>query len=756
MGQTVSNLPNTSDSGSGQQPAIHERESMPVSAAAPTVYVEPEGDLNHLLNALFRRRWLIGGIVSGCLAVAIAVILLATPRYSAEVRILLERRADAFSSALESAMPGIALDATALNSQVEVLRSRTLTREVVEQLQLGMDPEFNPALRPPGLLRRVKQAFQASAAPLAPAIDAAVIDTVQRRLNVRPIEGSEVIALRFSSQDPTKAAAIASAYYDQYLAQQLESKRQTTARTSAWLDESVTELGKKVAVAEQAVEDFRRQSGIIESGGQTLTAQEISGLNDQILLARSATGQAEARLAQVRTLVRSGADAITASEVLDSPLIQRLREQEAELARRRAEMASDLGPEHPRMAQLEAEAKDLQAKIKTEVDKVVQRLQNEVRIARAQEESLSGQLDQLKTRTSENNEQQIQMRALEREAEANRNLLATLLARYTETGAQANGALQQPDASIVSAAEAPTEPSFPNVPVILGLVTIGSLLLAGAVVLLLEMRDRSFHSGDDIERVLGIPSLGLVPLASNMGAVQKDGAQGTVALRSMAAFRESLHTLNWTISLANRGQAPRSVLITSAQPDEGKTTIALGLASFQAMIGRKVLLVDADSRKAALPARYGRPDMLGLTDVLRGTDVDDVIIHDEATGLDMLTAGRSNEAALSLLASPACDALLAKLASRYDLIVIDSPPVSAVADACALSRKVESTVFVVRWASTRREIVEHALKLLRRSGATVAGGLLSMVDVHKHAAYLYGDSGKYQGRLARYYEATSP
>ena len=753
MDQTVSNLPNTSDSGSGQQPAIHEAESIPVSAAAPTVYVEQEGDLNHLLNALFRRRWLIGGIVAGCLAVAIAAILLATPRYSAEVRILLERRADAVSSALESAMPGLSLDATALNSQVEVLRSRTLTRDVVERLQLGMDPEFNPALRPPGLLRRVKQAFQASAAPLAPAAGAAVIDTVQRRLNVRPIEGSEVIALRFSSQDATKAAAIANAFYDQYLAQQLESKRQTTARTSAWLDESVTELGKKVAVAEQAVEDFRRQSGIIESGGQTLTAQDISGLNSQLLLARSATAQAEARLAQVRTLVRSGADAITASEVLDSPLIQRLREQETELTRRRAEMASDLGPEHPRMAQLEAEAKDLQAKIKTEIDKIVQRLQNEVRIARAQEESLSGQLEQLKTRTGENNEQQIQMRALEREAEANRNLLATLLARYT---AQANGALQQPDASIVSAAEAPTEPSFPNAPVILGLVTIGSLLLAGAVVLLLEMRDRSFHSGDDIERVLGIPSLGLVPLAPNMDAVQKNGALETLANRSLAAFRESLHTLNWTIALANRGQPPRSVLITSAQPDEGKTTIALGLASFQAMIGRKVLLIDADTRKAALPARYGRPDMQGLTDVLRGADVDTVIIRDEATGLEMLPAGRSNEAALSLLTAPACDALLAKLSSRYDLIVIDSPPVSAVADACALSRKVEMTVFVVRWASTRREIVEHALKLLRRSGATVAGGLLSMVDVHKHAAYLYGDSGKYHGRLAKYYEATSP
>jgi succinoglycan biosynthesis transport protein ExoP len=605
-------------------------------------------------------------------------------------------------------------------------------------------------------VRRVKQAFHASAAPLASAADAAVIDTVQRRLNVRPIEGSEVIALRFSSQDPTKAAAIANAFSDQYLAQQLENKRQTTARKGTWLDESVTELGKRVAVAEQAVEDFRRQSGIIESGGQTLTAQEISGLNSQLLLARSATAQAEARLAQVRTLVQSGADVITASEVLDSPLIQRLREQETELTRRRAEMASDLGPEHPRMAQLEAEAKDLQAKIGTEIEKIVRRLQNEVRIARAQEETLSGQLERLKTRTAENNEQQIQMRALEREAEANRNLLATLLARYTETGAQANGALQQPDARIVSAADVPTEPSFPNAPVILGLVTIGSLLLAGAVVMVLEMRDRSFRSGDDIERVLGIPSLGVVPLAPSMSAVQQNGALGTLAHRSLAAFRESLHTLNWTISLANHGQAPRSVLITSAQPDEGKTTIALGLASFQAMIGRKVLLVDADSRKAALPASYGRPDMQGLTDVLRGADVDKMIIRDEATGLEMLTAGRSNEAALSLLAAPACDALLAKLSSRYDLIVIDSPPVSAVADACVLSGKVEATVFVVRWASTRRELVEHALKLLRRSGATVAGGLLSMVDVHKHAAYLYGDSGKYQGRLAKYYEATSP
>jgi capsular exopolysaccharide synthesis family protein len=195
------------------------------------------------------------------------------------------------------------------------------------------------------------------------------------------------------------------------------------------------------------------------------------------------------------------------------------------------------------------------------------------------------------------------------------------------------------------------------------------------------------------------------------------------------------------------------VLITSAQPGEGKTTIALALASFQATVGRKVLLIDADTRKAALPSRYGRPDMQGLTDVLQGTDASKVILRDDASSLEILPSGRSSEAALSLLASSAFDALLAELSGRYDLIVFDSPPIAAVADACLLSRKVEATVLVVRWAATRREVVEHCVKLLRRAGGTLIGGLLSMVDVQKHAAYLYGDSGKYQGQLAKYYEA---
>ena len=246
MGPTVSNL-TFSDFGPDRPPAIPAREATPL-AMEPALHVEPDGgDLNHLLNALFRHRWLIGGIVAGCLAIAVAAILLATPRYAGEARILLERSADTMSSALQSVIPGLSVDTMGLNSQVEVLRSRALAREVADQLQLAQDPEFNAALQPAGLLSRIKQAFSASSS--ASSAEAAVIDAVQRRLDVRAIEGSQVIELRFSSEQPEKAAAIANAFSDRYLAQQLEGKLETTARTNTWLDERVTELRNRVALS---------------------------------------------------------------------------------------------------------------------------------------------------------------------------------------------------------------------------------------------------------------------------------------------------------------------------------------------------------------------------------------------------------------------------------------------------------------------------------------------------------------------------
>lgn len=704
-------------------------------------------DLNQMLNVLFRRRWLIAGVVAASLAAAVVGVRSVTPQFAAEASILIETRQDRIT-AIESVIPGLTADETTLNSQARVLESRGLARTVVERLGLTSDPEFNSALRPKGWLE--SRFGGADKEGDAPASDVRVVDAVLRRLDVEPIERSRIITLSFTSETPGKAAEVANEFANQYLSGQREAKLEATRRANAWLDEAVSSLGERVAASEEAVESFRRESGLVESEGVTLTAQEISGLNAELIRARAAAAQADARIAQFRGIARSPGGVTNASKVLDSPLIQNLREQQATVERRVAEMSSELGPLHPRMTQIKADARDLETKIAEELGKIVLRLENDARVAATHAQSLSEQIEQLKMQVAQNNEKGIRLRALEREADANRDLLATLLARYREVGAQSDQAVQQPDASIVSAADAPAEPSYPNKKVVLGLAAIGSLLLGCALACLLELRDRTFRSGDEIERVLRAPSLGLIPLARELGKARSQGEPDAELCRPRSAFSESLQSLHWMLCHANAGRAPRTVLITSAEPDEGKTTVALGLATSQAVAGRRVLLIDADTRKSDLPGVRGMPEMAGLLNVLDGVEPSEVIVHDKVSGLDVMTAGRSSQAPLPLLESVGVDMLLRKLGGTYDLIVLDSPPIAAVADACVLAQKVQTTVFVARWGVTRKEVVEHALRQLRRSGAAVAGVLLSRVDVEKHAAYLYGDSGRYGRRFAYY------
>jgi capsular exopolysaccharide synthesis family protein len=719
---------------------------------------EPEAlgaDLNQMLNVLFRRRWLIVGTVVASVAVAAIGVFRVTPRFTAEARILIETRQDRIT-AIESVIPGLSADEATLNSQAEVLKSRGLARTVVERMNLANDPELNPALRPDGTLERLMSAARGGIAggaqkeDAAPANDVPVVEEVLRRLDVQAITGSRIIALHFTSESPTRAAEIANSFLNEYLSNQREAKLEATKRANAWLDATVSGLGEQVAASEEAVEAFRRESGLFQNEGVTLTSQEVSGLNAELIRARAVAAQAEARLEQFQSLAGSPDSLTSVGEVLDSPLIQNLREQEATVERRLAEMSSELGPLHPKMTQLQADARDLETKIAQEIDKIVQRLENDARVASAHAQALSEQLERLKTQVAENNENGIRLRALEREAEANRNLLATLLARYREVGSQSDREVQQPDATIVSSADVPNAPSYPNKKVVLGLAAIGSLLLGCALACLLELRDRTFRSGDEIERVLGTPSLGLVPIAPELRKARRKGEADATFYRSRSAFAESMQELNWTLTHANAGHSPATVLVTSAEPGEGKTTVALGLASCQALAGRKVLLIDADTGKGDLPGARGMPEMAGLLNVLDGAEPSEVIVHDQASGLDVMTAGRSSGASLPLLESAVLDALLRKLGATYDLIVLDSPPIAAVADACVLAPKVQSTVFVARWGVTRREVVEHALRQLRRSGAPVAGVLLCMVDVAKHAAYLYGDSGRYRQRFAYY------
>ena len=409
-------------------------------------------------------------------------------------------------------------------------------------------------------------------------------------------------------------------------------------------------------------------------------------------------------------------------EVSNTDLIQKLRTQEAATQRKLAELSTEYGPRHPKMINLRAEAESIEQKIKTEI------------------KHISSSSDKL-----------IKIHALEREAEANRTLLTTYLSRMKEAGSQDNKNYQQPDARIVSPATIPNKPSFPKTIPILSLTVIGSTILALMLAFLFEHLDKGFRSGEEIEQLSGIPSLGFVPLL-NDSYMSDTSLIEYILHRPRSAFGESINTLRWSITLPYQEQPPKIILFTSTQPKEGKTTIAMSFAITHSRAGKKVVLIDADCRMPRVNKALNLKSEPGLIEILtKKSPFETVIQSHNASKVDVIAAGNIFLNPSDVLASDDMSELLKNLSSIYDIVVIDSPPIMAASDAIILSRKADTSVFVVRWADTKRESVQMAIKQLQNNGGAIAGVLLSMVNTKKHSLYNYGDSGYYSGRLKNYY-----
>jgi len=720
----------------------------PASRPPKSAWTESGRDagIGELINIVYRRKWLIvSAVLAGLLLVGVVLQFL-TPRYQAQTLLLMEPQHVTIPT-VDSILSGRNADDQGVRSQVEVLRSRGLAAAMIKRLELDQDPEFNSRLRPPGMLDSLMTAFRPVEAASDGANHTGVVNSFLKRLDVEAVRDSRVLSVVFTSTDPEKAAMISNTLADQYLLSQLESKFEATRMANSWLNERVGELREQVAGSEIAVETFRRNAGLLQTQGVTLTAQQIAELNGQLVMARAAEAEAQARLQQLSNLINSPNGVSSASEVLNSPLIQHLKEQQSQVERRVAELSVEYGPLHPTMIQLQAEAQDLTSKIDSEVNKVVQNLSNEVAIASARETSLESELARLKEAMAESNNKQVQLRALEREAEANRALLATLLARYKEISSQDEILPQQADARIISRADAPTKPSFPNKTFAFGIVIPLAGLLALIVVFTLETLQRGFLSGHQIEDETGVTSLGFVPLLLDKGPDLLNPVD-YILKRPRSALSQALRTAYWSLSMATPSIG--SIVVTSSSQGEGKTTIALGLARTQAISGRKTLLIDADNRNPGIHTALNLPPGPGLMEFL-GENSPLTIINDEPTGLDIITAGAPSEDPLRLLDSKTMDKFLGRMTREYDLVVIDTPPVLAAMDACALGRKTDATLLVVRWSETSQEVVIHTLRELARTSGHLAGVLLNMVDVRQHAKYQYGDSGAYHGTLRRYY-----
>jgi len=732
---------------------------------------------------LWRRKWTM--LCAGFAVMLLAVLIIGslTPRYTATAFVEINPRQTRVVD-FEAVLSGLPADTTTMETEIQILRSRKLAAKTVAKLGLERTPEFNPSLRADGgiaglledLIRRNmldganagddaggKSFLEMALSLVRPekppvvATEAAVrkerekvINIFLENLTVRPEGRSRVIAISIDSENPAIAAAAANTLADFYIVAQLEAKFEATKRASAWLNERVFELREEVKRAEQQVEAYRGRSGLIQGGtNATLASEQVSDLNRQYVTEGTRLAEAEARLRQVERLLGKPGGIESMAEVLDSQVIRDLRRQETEVERRVAELSTEFGEKHPRMINARAELRDLRTKVQLEVDKIVEGLRNEVAVARARTSTVSASLESMKKEVSRLNTSEVQLRALEREAAASRALLEQLLTRSKETSSQED--FQQADASIVSEAAAPALPSFPKKTLLLLVSFVFASVASVVVAVVLEFLDLGFRSMDQIERQLGVAPLGLVPALKGIRSIGKN-PQDYILEHPTSAFGESIRSMHTNLLLSDLVKRPKVILLTSALPNEGKTSMAVSLGRLQAQVGQKVVVVDCDVRRPSIHKALNMEPGPGLVQCLLGeANIDEAVQQDPESGLFVLQAGGTPPNPPDLFDSIPMQKLLTTLARKYDLVILDSAPLLAVSDTLFLARLVDKTVLIVRWVRTRRETVKLALSKLFDAKTDVAGVILSMVDVKGHAQYGFSDSGSYHGTLSKYY-----
>ena len=697
-----------------------------------------------------RRKNVIAGLTLLTTLFMILMAFILPPRYLG-VSIVMQDIRKSHVANVEEVLSGLTTDSGTIRSEIEIIRSRTMIGRVVDKLDLTNDPNFNHNVGnswfAPG------NWFSFLRSPRLPAeekiaVRTAVSNEVERRLDVSNDGRSFAIKIAFSGNTPQQAALVTNTFTELYLVDQLETKYEAAERANKWLGERLQALRDKVEASENAVADYRRKNNLTEFNGTTITTQQASQINTQLIEARAVRAQAEARLRGTQDMVRLHGSVEASGDVLSSQLIQKLREQESEVRRSLAEMTNRYGERHPLIINKKEELRGMMGKIGEEVAKIVKGLANEVEIAKAKESSLEGELKRIETRADLGNSAEVTLHQLERESQSNKTLYEGFLNRFKQVSEQQG--MQDTDSRIVARAEAPLETSFPNKPLFLLLGIFGGFALGVLVAFLIEYFDRGFRGMPQIEEYLGLTALGMVP--SLKGTTDKT-PEDYIIEKPLSSYSESLRTIRTGIHFSNVDNPPKIIMFTSALPSEGKSTVVMSLGRSLALTGNKVIIIEGDLRRPRIrKALGGNPKMGDITHVLGGEKpFNEVVQKDRASGLDYLPAGKKAPNPQDLLGSQQMEKLLRFCAAHYDLVLVDTPPVLAVSDAAMIARVADCSIFVVRWGSTPRDVSAQAVKMLSGYTTRIAGAILSQVDLESHVKYGYGDIGYYYGHYREYY-----
>jgi capsular exopolysaccharide synthesis family protein len=699
-----------------------------------------------------RRRGLIAAAMLGGAGLAAAIAVLLPTMYVAEARVIVGLQGPKVMN-VEAIIRDLNPDAERVQDESLILQSRTVAREVVAQLDLGSNPSFMP--RPSAVSRGAAEVQGLVLETLlpwlgmdvaAPAVEPSpeqrqrqLVDILLSRVDVAMLGRSHVLSVKAEAPDGATAAAIANSFADRYLANQRQDKIDTMQRVDKFLLERIDELREQVRLSDQAVQDYRRRYGIYKSGTGSVATQQLSELNSQLLVAQAAKVEADSRLQEARRLAKGNLSAESLPQVLQSGVVGSLKQQLADAERKVAERSAAYGERHEMLRNARAEVNALAGRLNMEVRRIVEGLEREARAATARYEAVLANFAAVKAQMGEVNEKSIELDALERDALVHRNLLEAVLQRAKQT--MGTSEVLQSGGKIISAAAIPDKPAFPPTLVMMLGGTFCGFLIGLCIAIVREGNDRTFRRAEQIEVMTGLPVLATLPQVRSRGAAQQ------VLRAPLSPYSEAVRRMSMGIEFSTPAAPPRTVLVNSAVPGEGKSLTAVSLGRQLARSGKRVLLIDCDLRSPSIHQLFRCPNEKGLADLLsgRGATIDECLHKDSESGLAVLPAGAWEPGVLHLLTSDRMSQLLALLAEHFELVILDTSPTLATADALALARLVDKVLFVVRWGHTRQDAAMAALKQLVDAQADIAGIVLSRV-----IPKAYGRQGAGKAAYARH------
>ena len=639
-------------------------------------------DLRQLQDFFWRRWKLILAAAAAVMALAFLVLLTIAPRYTATAQVLLEPRKEKVFGA-DNILPELNLDSGNIDSQLAVIQSINMLRRVVEKEKLTADAEFGQA-PPAGLLSLLLGLFasgdaqQTALAKPDDAIPPDVLRSIGRlrnALEVTRVNRTYILSIAVTSADPAKATRLANAVADAYVVDQLDARYDAAKRASTWLADRMEGLQDQLRQSEQAVAAFRKEHNLQATGSGdnkiTISDQQLSDLNGKLIAARADVAERRAKYEQAVNVTTHGGNLQAIPDVVRSNVISSLRTQQAEVARKEADLSAHYGDQHPLVINTRAERRDIERSISAEVQRILVNLKNDYDVAKSREDSLQASLYEVTGQTGQDNGVAVRLRELERLNTANKTLFDNFLSRTNITREQAS--FEEREARVISPATKPSAPSFPKKGLVEALAGVVGLLLGVGGSVALDMLNSGFMTPRELEDKVGYPVLAAIPLLAEKDRKVDDeivDPSRYLIAKPLSRYAEVVRSIRVGIRMADVDNPAKVILITSAIPDEGKSTLAQSLAFSAVRAGERVLLIDCDLRHPSPSKYFGLEDKPGLVDFLTNSvPFEDVIARQN--GLTILPAGMKSQNPPDLLGSARFKHLVEKLREVFDYIIID-------------------------------------------------------------------------------------